>query len=268
MMDQRIGNSPVGDLFDLTDKVALVTGAARGIGKAAALLMAQAGADLAVADIDAEGAGRVAREAEGLGVKALAIEADVSQKDQIEGMVMSALAGLGNIDILVNNAGIFPPKSSALDLDEGDWDRVYNLNTRGVFLCTKAVAQHMIRQEKGGRIVNIASFEGVKPFASGMAHYEASKASVIMFTRSMALSLARHKINVNAVAPGVIDTRGFRIIMEELKIDPEATFAPRIPVGRMGRPEDVAGGILFLASKASEYITGICLFIDGGLVHT
>jgi 2-deoxy-D-gluconate 3-dehydrogenase len=255
------------ELFDLTHNVALVTGAAQGIGKAIAILLAQAGAALAVSDKNIEGVRRVAKEIEGFGSKALAIEADVSRRDQIEKMVSITVEELHGIDILINNAGIFPPKSTAFDLEEEDWDTVYALNTKGVFLCTKFVAEHMVKRGQGGRIINIASFEGVKPFASGMAHYEASKASVIMLTRSMALFLAKHRIKVNAVAPGIIDTRGFRAAVDSMGIDPLVTFAPRIPLQRLGTPEDVARGVLFLASNAADYITGVCLFIDGGLVH-
>lgn len=263
-----MAENTVRELLNLTGKVALVTGAANGIGKAIALLLAQAGANVAVADIDIEGAKNTASEIEKSGAKALAIQADVSKKDQIESMVKSTAKGLNGIDILINNAAIFPPKPHFFELDENDWDRVYELNTKGVFLCTKIVAQQMVEQDRGGRIVNIGSFEGVKSLASGMAHYEASKASILMLTKTSALYLARYKINVNAVAPGVIETQGVRDVLEKYGTDPEKAFTKRIPLRRLGTPEDVANGVLFLCAKASDYITGECLFIDGGIVHT
>jgi len=248
-------------------KTALVTGAGRGIGKATSLLLARAGADVAAADLDIEGAKKVAGEIEALGKKAIAIEADVTKKDSIEAMANAAADALGGIDVLVNNAGVFPPKPAFFDLGEDDWDRVHDLNVKGVFMCSKTVSRMMIEQGRGGRIINMASFEGVKPLASGMMHYEASKASVIMFTKGLALFLAKYKINVNAVAPGVIDTEGLRQVLEPYGTDPEETFIKRIPLRRLGTPDDVANGVLFLSSKAADYITGECLFVDGGAVH-
>jgi NAD(P)-dependent dehydrogenase (short-subunit alcohol dehydrogenase family) len=253
-------------LFDLEGKTALVTGGAGGIGRAIALILARAGADVGVADLDAEGAKKVAGEIEGIGPKAYAIEADASKKADIEKMVNAVSDELGGIDVLVNNAGVFPPKMSFFDLEEEDWDRVYQLNTKGLFLCTKLVAEKMVEQERGGKIINLASIEGERTLASGMAHYEVSKASVVMFTKSMAVFLARYKINVNAVAPGVIDTKGMRAVMDSFDSNPEDAFLKRIPLRRLGTPEDVARGVLFFASKASDYVTGQCLFIDGGFI--
>jgi NAD(P)-dependent dehydrogenase (short-subunit alcohol dehydrogenase family) len=252
-------------LFDLAGKTALVTGAAGGIGKAVALILARAGADVVVGDLDEEGAKKVAEEIGEIGTKAVAVKSDASKKQDIERMVKAA-EGLGGIDILVNNAGVFPPKLSFFDLEEEDWDRVYQLNTRGLFLCTKLVAEKMVEQDRGGKIINLASIEGERTLASGMAHYEVSKASVVMFTKSMAKFLARYRINVNAVAPGVIDTQGMRAVMDSFNSNPEDAFLKRIPLRRLGTPEDVARGILFFASKASDYVTGQCLFIDGGFI--
>lgn len=260
-----MSSDAIKNLFDLTGKTALVTGAAGGIGKAVALILARAGADVALGDVNEEGAKRVAEEIGGIGTRAVAVSSDASKRGDIERMVKAA-EGLGGIDILVNNAGIFPPKRSLFDLEEEDWDRVYQLNTKGLFLCTKLVAEKMIEQDRGGRIINLASIEGERTLASGMAHYEVSKASVVMFTKSMAKFLARYQINVNAVAPGVIDTQGMRAVMDSFNSNPEDAFLKRIPLRRLGTPEDVARGVLFFASKASDYITGQCLFIDGGFI--
>lgn len=261
-----MSDSVVNRLLDLTDRVAIVTGGARGIGESVALLLAHAGADVAVADLNLEGMNKVAAEIEALGRKALAIQADVTRAADVERMVQATVERFGGVDIVVNNAGIIPPKPTALDVEEEDWERVHDTNVKGVFLCSRAVAREMVRQGRGGKIVNIASFEGVKPFIGGMIHYEASKAAVIMFTRSLARALAEHRINVNAVGPGVIDTPGVRGPVESLGLDPVAVFGPRIPWGRLGQPEDVARAVLFLASDAAEYITGVCLFIDGGIL--
>lgn len=251
-------------LLDLEDKVALVTGGSQGIGRAIALMLAQAGADVAIADLNLEGAQEVAQGIEALGRKALALQADVSRAADVRRMVQATLERFGRVDILVNNAGIFPAKPSALEIEEQDWDRVQAVNAKGVFLCSRDVGMEMVKRGEGGKMVNVASFEGVQPFVSGLLHYEASKAAVIMLTRSFARELARHKINVNAVGPGFIDTPGVRGPMEGLGLDPVAVFTPRIPWGRLGSAEDVAKAVLFLASDAAEYITGVCLFVDGG----
>lgn len=261
-----MNHDAIKNLFNLNGKAALVTGGGQGIGKAVAVLLANAGADVAVADLNLKGALNVVEEIEASGTKTVAIEADVSKSSHVEDMVTRTVEALGGVDILVNNAGIFPPKISAFELEDEDWDRVYNLNTKGVFMCTKFAAKQMVEQKNGGKIINMASIEGFKTLASGMAHYEASKASVVMLTKSMAIFLAPHKINVNAVAPGVIDSEGLRKVFDAIGKEAGDIYGPKIPLRRLGTPEDIANGVLFLASKASDYITGETILIDGGFV--
>jgi len=260
-----VSDSVVHKLLDLTEKVAIVTGAAMGIGRATALLLAHAGANVAIADLDLEGARKVASEIEALGVKALAIEADVAKAADAKRMVEATVGRLGGVDILVNNAGIFPIKP-ALDLEEEEWDQVQDINIKGTFLCSQAAARQMVKQGRGGKIVNLASIDAVYPLLVGFAHYDSSKAAVIAFTKNLAKELAPHKINVNAVAPGIVDTPGVRRLAEPLGLDPDVVFSPRIPWGRLEQPEDVAKAVLFLASDAAEYITGTCLFVEGGFL--
>lgn len=260
-----MSDSVVQELLDLTGKVAIVTGAAMGIGRGVALLLAHAGANVAIADIDLEGARETASDIEALGVKALAIEADVSSAADVRRMVEATVDRLGGVNILVNNAGIIPVKP-ALELEEEEWDQVLDINLKGTFLCTQAAAREMVKQGRGGKIVNMASIDGVYPLLVGFAHYDSSKAAVIAFTKSLAKELAPHKINVNAVAPGIVDTPGLRRLAEPWGLDPNVVFSPRIPWGRLEQPEDVAKAVLFLASDAAEYKTGTCLFVEGGFL--
>jgi len=214
-----VSNSIVQKLLDLTDKVAIVTGAAAGIGRATALLLAHAGANVAVADLDLEGAKKVAAEVKALGRRALAIEADVARAADVKTMVETTVQKLGGVDILVNNAGIYPVKP-ALELEEAEWDQVQDINVKGTFLCSQAAAREMVKQGRGGKIVNLASIDGVYPLLVGFAHYDASKAAVIAFTKSLAKELAPHKINVNAVAPGIVDTPGLRRLLSPWALTP------------------------------------------------
>jgi 2-deoxy-D-gluconate 3-dehydrogenase len=260
-----MSDSVVQKMLDLTGKTAIVTGAAMGIGRGIALMLAHAGANIVVADINLEGARKVVGEIEALERKALVIEADVSKAVDIKRMVEATVDKFGGVDILVNNAGIIPLKP-ALDLEEEDWDQVQDVNIKGTFLCSQAVAREMVKQGRGGKIVNLASIDGVYPLMVGFTHYDATKAAVIMLTKSLAKELAPHKINVNAVAPGIVDTPGVWKLAEPLGLDPNVVFSPRIPLGRLQQPEDVAKAVLFLASDGAEYITGICLFVEGGFL--
>ncbi len=236
----------------LKNKVAIITGAAQGIGKGIALTLAKEGANVVVSDI--KGVYDVVREIETLGVKALGVKADVSNKKEVEEMVKKTLNRFGRIDILVNNAGIFP-FVNLTEMKEEDWDRVLNVNLKGIFNCTKTVLNEMIKQ-KSGNIINISSIAAMVGF-KGLSHYCASKAGVIGFTKAAALELSQYGIRVNAIAPGGIETPGTKGMIDE-------NFINSLPIKRVGIPKDIAKTVLFLASEDSSYITGQCIVVDGG----
>lgn len=242
----------------LAGKVALVTGAAQGIGKAIALLLAQNGADVVVSDINLEKANDTAKEVQTLGRKSLALKVDVAKLDDVEKMVEAVLAQFGQIDILVNNAGIARDKL-ILRMTEEDWDAVLNINLKGTFNCTKAVVRHMSKQ-RSGKIVNIASVVG-EMGNPGQANYAASKAGVIGFTKTIAREFAQRGINVNAIAPGYIETPMTDALPDKVKEE----LKRLIPMDRLGRPEDVAEAVLFLVSESANYITGQVLNVNGGI---
>ncbi|HJX60503.1 MAG TPA: 3-oxoacyl-[acyl-carrier-protein] reductase [Thermodesulfobacteriota bacterium] len=242
----------------LAAKVALVTGAAQGIGKAVALLLARNGAEIIVSDINLEKAEETAKEVQALGRKALAIKVDVAKLDDVEKMVGAILARFGQVDILVNNAGIARDKL-ILRMTEEDWDAVLNINLKGTFNCTKAVVRHMSKQ-RSGKIVNIASVVGEMGNA-GQGNYAASKAGVIGFTKTIAREFAQRGINVNAIAPGYIETPMTDALPDKAKEE----LKRLIPMDRLGKPEDVAEAVLFLVSEASSYITGHVLNVNGGI---
>jgi 3-oxoacyl-[acyl-carrier protein] reductase len=243
----------------LKDRVALVTGGARGIGRAIALLFAKEGANVVVADINLEEAEKTSGEVEALGRKSLALKLDVTSFINAEEAVNKILDKLGKVDILVNNAGI-TKDALLLRMSEIDWDAVLNVNLKGTFNCSKAVSRAMIKQ-RSGRIINIASIIGIigNP---GQANYSASKAGIIALTKTMAKELASRNINVNAVAPGFIQTEMTAKLPEEVK----EKMLQAIPLGKLGSPEDVAHLCLFLASPDSDYITGQTIVVDGGMV--
>jgi 3-oxoacyl-[acyl-carrier protein] reductase len=242
----------------LLGKVALVTGGAQGIGKAVSLLLAQNGADIAVSDINLEKAEETVKEIETVGQRAMAVKANVASSTDVEQMVQAVLERFGKIDILVNNAGIARDKL-ILRMTEEDWDAVLNVNLKGTFHCTKAVVKHMSKQ-RSGKIVNIASVVGEMGNA-GQANYAASKAGVIGLTKTVAREFAQRGINVNAIAPGYIETPMTEVIPEKAKEE----LKRMIPMERLGRAEDVAEAVLFLVSDASTYITGQILNVNGGI---
>ena len=242
----------------LAGKVALVTGAAQGIGKSVALLLARNGADVMVSDINLEKAEETAREIESMGPKAMAIKVDVANLNDVERMVGAILEKFGKIDILVNNAGITRDKL-ILRMTEEDWDAVLNVNLKGTFNCTKTVIRHMARQ-RSGKIVSIASVVGEMGNA-GQVNYSASKAGVIGLTKTIAREFAQRGINVNAIAPGYIETPMTEVLAEKVKEE----LKKLIPMERLGRPEDVAEAVLFLVSEESNYITGHVLNVNGGI---
>jgi 3-oxoacyl-[acyl-carrier protein] reductase len=242
----------------LAGKVALVTGAAQGIGKAVALVLARNGADIVISDINLEKAEETAKEVQALGRKALATKVDVATLGDVEKMVESILAQFGKVDILVNNAGIARDKL-ILRMSEEDWDAVLNINLKGTFNCTKAVVRHMSKQ-KSGKIVNIASVVGEMGNA-GQGNYAASKAGVIGFTKTIAREFAQRGINVNAIAPGYIETPMTDALPDKVKEE----LKRLIPMDRLGKPEDVAEAVLFLVSESANYITGQVLNVNGGI---
>jgi len=243
----------------LKDKVALITGGARGIGKGIALRFAGEGASVCVSDVNKDTLQSTVKELESLGAAALGIEADVTNFSQAQDMVQKVLDKFSKIDILINNAGI-TRDNLLLRMKEEEWDAVINVNLKGTFNCSKAASKAMVRQ-KGGRIINIASIIGLMGNA-GQSNYAASKGGIISFTKSAAKELASRNINVNAIAPGFIKTDMTAKLSEDLK----AAMLKMIPLNRLGEPSNVADTALFLASGLSEYITGQVIQVDGGMV--
>jgi 2-deoxy-D-gluconate 3-dehydrogenase len=240
-----------------------------GIGQGIAFRLAEAGAGVMVADIDLKAATQTAQQIEARGGKAKAIRADVRSAADAEKVAQAAVDAFGSLDILVNNAGIFP-SSRFLDISEESWDKVLDVNLKGAFLYSQAAARAMIKAGHGGKIINIASMEALKPLG-GHTHYSASKSGVAMLTKSMALELAANKILVNTVAPGGIQTPGGQAARGErsqtLGMTEEElgrTFLQRVPVGRLGKPDDIAKVVLFLASGAADFVTGELILVDGG----
>jgi NAD(P)-dependent dehydrogenase (short-subunit alcohol dehydrogenase family) len=276
----------------LSGKVAIVTGSGQGIGKGIALRLAREGADVAVAEFNAESAKKTAAEIEGLGRRALACPVDISDVAKTTQMAADVVAHFGHIDILINNAGVVQTKPM-IELTEEDWDRITDLNVRGTFFCLQTVAQQMIRQipkelreasemiagsdlndgssnKSWGKIVNLASIAGRRgrPLS---AHYAASKASVISITQSAAMALAPFQINVNAISPGIVDTPMWEGIdrdrgrLSGLKPgEAMAEMVRSVPLKRVSTPEDLAGAAAFLCSPDADYITGQTLNVDGG----
>jgi len=240
----------------LTGKVALVTGAASGIGKATALQFAREGAVVSIVDTNLEGAKVVAKEIEALNGKAVAIQCDVSNEEQANQAVKETEAKLGNVDILVNCAGMFVGNNFLGDIVTDDWQRMLDVHCSGTFFFSRAVINSM---KEGGRIVNISSIDGVQGQVLGI-HYAAAKSALIGFTKTLALEVGPKGITVNAIAPGVIRTP-----MGQMLIDAAPDFDKEIPARRHGEPEDIAELATFLASPGASYITGQIIVVDGGL---
>lgn len=242
----------------LNGKVAIITGAAQGIGKAVAIKFAQEGADIVVSDINLDLAEATAREIEQLGRRSLALKVDVSKPEETEKMAEDVLKTFGRIDILVNNAGI-TRDTLLMRMKKEDWDLVLNINLSGTFNCAKAVVKHMVKA-RSGKIINISSVVGLMGNA-GQVNYSSSKAGVIGFTKSLARELASRSINVNAIAPGFIDTDMTKVLPEKER----QLLVNQIPLSRLGLPEDVANCAKFLASDEAGYITGQVIQVNGGM---
>jgi len=248
--------------FTLSGKVAIVTGARQGIGKAIALALAEAGADIAICDrvIEDGELNAVAEEVKRLGRRSLAVQADITQKAEVDGLVKRVVAEFGVIDILVNNAAV-NIMAPLLELREDGWDRVIDTDLKGYYLCSQAVGRRMVEQKRGN-IINIASTAAIAS-APEMGAYCIAKAGVVMLTRVLAVELAQYNIRVNAIAPSMVKTK----FSEPLWSDPETLkqIESEIPLGRLAEPGDIIGAVLFLASDASSYITGHTIIVDGGL---
>ncbi len=248
-------------MFDLTGKVALVTGGHGGIGKAIALGMAEAGADVVVASRNLAALQAVAREIEAKGRQSLAVAVDVVDEKQVNSLVESILKVFPRIDILVNAAGLAIRKpADTFPIEE--WQKVMDINTRGTFLCCQAVGRVMLKQ-KSGRIINLSSVRGRYGLPSGYAAYCASKGAVDTLTRTLACEWAKSNVLVNAVAPTIVETD----LTREALANPDYArqMISRIPMGRWAYPEDIVGPAIFLASEASRFVTGQILYIDGGV---
>jgi len=243
----------------LKDKVALITGGARGIGRAIALLFAKEGAHIVIGDVDLREAEKTCLDIEACGRKSLALQVDVVDYAKVEETVNKILDKFGKVDILVNNAGITKDQL-LLRMSEAEWDAVLNVNLKGTFNCIKAVSKVMIKQRQG-KIISIASIIGIIG-NSGQANYSASKAGIIALTKTAAKELATRNINVNAIAPGFIQTEMTAKLPEDLK----QKMKEAIPLGEFGSPDDVASVCLFLASQEANYITGQTIVVDGGMV--
>jgi len=247
--------------FSLEGKVAMITGASRGIGRAIGLRLAQAGAKVVVSSRRLESVQAVVDEIGVAGGEALVVQVHVGRPDDITALVARTVETFGRVDVAVNNAATNPHFGPLLAADEGQWDKILDTNTKGMFRVCKAVVPHMEAQG-GGKIINLASIAGLRP-SPGMGVYGVSKAAVIMLTQVLALELGHANIQVNAIAPGVIKTRFSRLLWQTPQI--AEPILARLPLGRFGEPEDVAGMALYLASPASDYVTGAVFLVDGGM---
>ncbi len=263
---------PIRKLLDLSGKVAIVTGGANGIGLGIAYRLAEVGASVVVADLNKEEADKAAKDLTAKGWKAKGAGVDVSNEEEVNRLVGEVVSDSGSVDILVNNAGIYPniPVSK---MTLSDFEKVLAVNLKGVFLCTKYVSEQMIKQGRGGKIINVTSIDALHPSSVGLAHYDASKHGVWGFTKNVALELAPHKIWVNAIAPGGILTPGVEHLQKEMPV-PQGVdmpkmmeaFLAKIPMRRMGEPDEIGKVALFLASGMSSYMTGSQIVVDGGVL--
>lgn len=249
----------ISNLFDISGRKALVTGAGRGIGRVLALALAEADCDVSILEIDIKSAESTAKEIKQLGRKSIAIQADVTKKDQVDKAFADTAKELGRLDICVNNAGINIQKP-AEELPEEDWDKVVDINLKGVFLCSQAAARIMIPQ-RSGSIINIASMSGVAVnVPQKQAVYNASKAGVAMLSSSLAVEWAQYGIRVNSISPGYMKTKMTLSTMTHLF----PVWESLTPMGRLGEPKELRGAVVYLASDASSYMTGHNLILDGG----
>ena len=259
--------------MELEDKIAVVTGAGRGMGRAISLQLAGAGAHIAVSDINADSVEETAVAVKALGRESLAVPADMGNTGDIDRMIAQAKETFGRIDIMVNNAGVTPRFIYIMDVEEEDWDRIHRVNAKGVFFGMQRAAREMIEQGDGGRIINIASIAGKGYSGTSNAAYAASKGAVLAMTMIAAHQLGQYDINVNAICPGstltemVNETMAQRAESTGVDVaDLERARDARIPIGRANDPEDIAAMALFLSGPGARNITGQAFNVDGGLV--
>ena len=268
-MSEKTELVPLSKLFDLSGKGAVVTGGAAGIGFGVARRLAEAGANVLIADINGEAAKQAVERLTSTGLKATWVRCDVTKSSDVKAAMETAISVLGSLNILVNNAGIYP-FNPILDMTEADWDRVIDVNLKGAYLCSQEASRHMIKQGQGGCIINIGSTSCVQPsFFLGLVHYAAAKGGLLLLTKSLAKELAPYGIRVNIIAAGGIDPSlteqgrtSLPISEDPLRAGRE--FLQRVPLKRMGRPDDIGTVALFLASEASSYMTGSLVVVDGG----
>lgn len=264
-------NTPISQLISLQNKVAIVTGGAVGIGQGIAERLHEAGANVVIADMNQQNADTEANKLNSMrSESSLAVLTDVSKSSDVNNLVSKTIEKFGRIDVLVNNAGIFPNQPLSI-MEESDFMKVIDVNLRGVFLTTKAVSKQMIAQGNGGKIINVTSIDALHPSMAGLAHYDSSKHGVWGFTKNVAIELAESKIYVNAIAPGGILTPGVATMQDPSKLPPGVdmkaitdAFMAKIPMHRMGEPDEIGKVALFLASDLSSYMTGSQIVVDGG----
>lgn len=260
---------PLTNLLNLSGKTAVITGGAMGIGFGIAYRLAEAGVGVVIADINQESGNAAAKKLTDSGFKAVFKKTDVSKEADVKAVMDFTVKTYGSLEILVNNAGIYPILS-VLQMKLEDFEKILSINLKSVFLFTQAAAKIMIEQGKGGKIINITSIDALHPSSVGLAVYDASKHGLWGFTKNTALELAPHNIQVNAIAPGGITTPGTGAGLPstpEMKII-QKKFLEKIPMGRMGEPDDIGKVTLFLASDLSSYITGSQIVVDGGVLLT
>ena len=258
------------NLLDISGKTAIVTGGASGIGFGIACRLAEAGANIVIADVQADEAQKAAEDFSAKGWKAKSVMVDVSNEEDVKNLIAETVSTYGSVDILVNNAGIYPAiPISQMSLK--DFEKVIDVNLDGVFLCTKYASEQMKKQGKGGKIINVASIDALHPSMVGLAAYDASKHGVWGFTKNAALELAPFKIWVNSIAPGGIATPGVAKMQSQENSAGDGgkaieEFMAKIPMGRIGEPDDIGKVALFLASDMSSYMTGSQIVVDGGVL--
>ena len=265
---QNVSVLTVDQMLDLSTKAAIVTGGATGIGKAVALRLAEAGASVMIADPDEAASKQTVKHIRAKGGTAAFSIVNAGVPSDAKQVVAKTVQTFGRLDFMVNSPGVYPP-APVLSMTEEVWDKVLDANLRGIFFFSQSAAQEMTRGGRGGKIINIAAFEALHPTMQ-LAHYSASKGGLLMLTKALALELAPHHILVNAVAPGIIRTPGLEDLLSTL-IPTGQTFEeltqfllPRVPLFRIGEPDDVAKIVLCLASSAADYITGQTIVVDGG----